>query len=174
MEVAGYTDNQGREEMNLQLSQERAQAVIRGLLDRGILIGNLVAKGYGEDQPIASNDTEEGREENRRIEFVLLDETPVDEGETSAPDGASDGASDGEPHWDGAVTEDGAPADEGAAQPAADAVEATNETAATEQGASDTTDTGAAEPATQDEIPVETPGNDTPRPKTRPQDLTKG
>lgn len=174
MEVAGYTDNQGREEMNLQLSQERAQAVIRGLLDRGILIGNLVAKGYGEDQPIASNDTEEGREENRRIEFVLLDETPVDEGETSAPDGASDGASDGEPHWDGAVTEDGAPADEGAAQPAADAVEATDEAAATEQGASDTTDTGAAEPATQDEIPVETPGNDTPRPKTRPQDLTKG
>ena len=80
MEVGGHTDSQGREEMNLQLSQDRAQAVIRALLDRRVPVGNLSAKGYGETQPIGDNETEEGRETNRRIEFVLLDEAPVGDG----------------------------------------------------------------------------------------------
>ncbi|KFE36066.1 OmpA family protein [Thioclava atlantica] len=161
MEVGGYTDNQGREEMNLQLSQDRAQAVIRGLLDRGVLVGNLVAKGYGEAAPIASNDTEAGREENRRIEFTLLDKKPVDE--------SADGSQDGEPHWDGAVTDDATPATDGAAPEGKDAAP---------QGDAPATDADAnnsdAAPAAQEEIPVETPADDTPRPKFRPKDLTKG
>jgi OmpA-OmpF porin, OOP family len=77
MEISGHTDSQGREEMNLNLSQSRADAVLNGLLARKVLVSNLVAQGYGESRPIASNETEEGREQNRRIEFRLLAvETP--------------------------------------------------------------------------------------------------
>ena len=71
LEIAGHTDSQGREEMNLQLSQSRATAVLIELQRRKVLTTNYVAKGYGELQPIADNDTEEGRETNRRIEFKL-------------------------------------------------------------------------------------------------------
>ncbi len=74
MEIAGYTDSQGRETMNLQLSQSRADAVLNALMARRILTAGLSAKGYGEDNPIASNETEEGREANRRIEFVLIED----------------------------------------------------------------------------------------------------
>jgi hypothetical protein len=74
MEIGGHTDSQGREEMNLGLSQSRADAVLNGLLARGVLVSNLTARGYGETRPIADNDTEEGRERNRRIEFRLQDE----------------------------------------------------------------------------------------------------
>lgn len=90
MEIGGHTDSQGREEMNQQLSQRRAESVMNALLARRILTGNLTAKGYGETQPIADNDTEEGREANRRIEFRLLEPDTPDEqapaDETSAPD----------------------------------------------------------------------------------------
>ncbi|WP_227286886.1 MULTISPECIES: OmpA family protein [Paracoccaceae] len=72
MEIGGHTDSQGRETMNLNLSQARADAVLNGLLARGVLISNLTAQGYGETQPIDTNETEEGRERNRRIEFRLL------------------------------------------------------------------------------------------------------
>ena len=77
MELAGHTDSQGSEDGNQVLSQARAEAVLSALRERRILTENLVAKGYGESQPIADNGTEEGREANRRIEFVLLDEKPV-------------------------------------------------------------------------------------------------
>jgi len=72
MEIGGHTDSQGREEMNLSLSQARADAVLNGLLAREVLVSNLSAQGYGETQPIADNETEAGRETNRRIEFRLL------------------------------------------------------------------------------------------------------
>ena len=72
MEIAGHTDSQGRETMNLRLSQERADAVLNAIMARRVLTGNLTAKGYGEVTPIADNDTEEGREANRRIEFTLV------------------------------------------------------------------------------------------------------
>src|SRR5690606_14544945 len=72
MEVGGHTDSQGREEMNLQLSQDRAGAIVAALMARRVLTGRLTAKGYGEAEPIADNDTETGREANRRIEFRLI------------------------------------------------------------------------------------------------------
>ena len=72
MEIAGHTDSQGREEMNLQLSQSRADAVLMELQRRRILTSSFSAKGYGETTPIAPNNTEEGREANRRIEFTLI------------------------------------------------------------------------------------------------------
>lgn len=83
MEIGGHTDSQGREEMNQQLSQTRANAVLEALFARRVLTGNLTAKGYGETQPIADNDTAEGREENRRIEFRLITPEPVEETETT-------------------------------------------------------------------------------------------
>lgn len=72
MEISGHTDSQGREEMNERLSQRRAEAVLTALLDRRVLTTSLVAKGYGETLPIADNETQEGREANRRIEFKVL------------------------------------------------------------------------------------------------------
>jgi OmpA-OmpF porin, OOP family len=82
MEIGGYTDSQGREEMNKALSQRRADSVLSALLARRVLTTNLTAFGYGEDNPIADNDTEEGREANRRIEFRLIGDEPA-EGEAA-------------------------------------------------------------------------------------------
>ncbi|MEL6227979.1 MAG: OmpA family protein, partial [Pseudomonadota bacterium] len=80
IEIAGHTDSQGRESMNLNLSQARADAVLNAIMAERVLTSNLSAKGYGELEPIADNETEEGREANRRIEFrALLPETPETE-----------------------------------------------------------------------------------------------
>lgn len=78
MEIGGYTDSQGREEMNKALSQRRAEAVLTALLARRVLTTNLAAHGYGEEDPIADNGTEEGREANRRIEFHLIGESAAE------------------------------------------------------------------------------------------------
>ncbi|MEQ6201770.1 OmpA family protein [Sulfitobacter sp. HNIBRBA2951] len=72
LEIQGYTDSQGREEMNLALSQSRAESVLNELRARRVSTRSFQAKGYGEDSPVASNDTEAGREANRRIEFRLI------------------------------------------------------------------------------------------------------
>ena len=86
LEIAGHTDSQGREEMNQNLSQSRAQAVLVELQRRRILTSSFVAKGYGESQPIAPNDTEDGRETNRRIEFNLInDQTNLQSDDPTEP-----------------------------------------------------------------------------------------
>jgi OOP family OmpA-OmpF porin len=72
MEIGGHTDSQGRDTSNLALSQARAEAVLLGLQGRRVLVGSLSAVGYGETRPMADNDSPEGRETNRRIEFTLL------------------------------------------------------------------------------------------------------
>lgn len=77
LEIGGHTDSQGREVMNQQLSQGRAQAVLNELRLRRVLTASFSAKGYGEAQPIADNKTEEGREANRRIEFRLIRPKPT-------------------------------------------------------------------------------------------------
>ncbi|MGR3492364.1 MAG: OmpA family protein, partial [Shimia sp.] len=79
IEVAGHTDSQGREEMNLELSQARAEAVVTALREERILAEGLQARGYGEARPIADNDTAEGREANRRIEFTLIAEADLED-----------------------------------------------------------------------------------------------
>ncbi len=79
IEIAGHTDSQGREEMNQSLSQARAEAVLQGLIARRILTSGLTAVGYGEATPIADNDSEEGREANRRIEFTLIVPEKIEE-----------------------------------------------------------------------------------------------
>jgi len=83
LEIQGHTDSQGREVMNQQLSQARAQSVLNELRARRVLTSSYVAVGYGESQPIADNKTEEGREDNRRIEFRLIRPKLVDEAETT-------------------------------------------------------------------------------------------
>ncbi|WP_319826176.1 OmpA family protein [Thalassovita sp.] len=83
MEISGHTDSQGREEMNQALSQRRAQAVLNALRQRQVLTSTFTAVGYGETRPIAENETEEGREANRRIEFSVIRPTPVAETETT-------------------------------------------------------------------------------------------
>ena len=74
VEIAGHTDNVGPAPYNKDLSHRRAQAVVNYLIQEGINPSALIAKGYGEEQPLASNDDEkEGRELNRRVELRVLE-----------------------------------------------------------------------------------------------------
>lgn len=72
-EVAGFTDSKGDDESNKKLSAERAKAVRDYLIAKGVPEANIVAVGYGEANPIADNNTPEGRRANRRIEFNVKD-----------------------------------------------------------------------------------------------------
>jgi outer membrane protein OmpA-like peptidoglycan-associated protein/uncharacterized protein YidB (DUF937 family) len=69
--VNGHTDNTGDSATNMALSQQRADAVRNYLIQQGVPSSMLVAKGYGDTRPISSNDTDEGKFRNRRIEFSL-------------------------------------------------------------------------------------------------------
>lgn len=73
VEIAGHTDDQGGDAYNKQLSQARAQAVVEYLIKKGIKKEKIIAKGYGESKPVTNNNTEEGRAENRRVEFMFID-----------------------------------------------------------------------------------------------------
>jgi outer membrane protein OmpA-like peptidoglycan-associated protein len=73
-EIAGHTDSDGDDESNLKLSQLRAESVVNYLISKGIKAERLIAKGYGETQPIENNDTEEGKQKNRRTEAVIQSE----------------------------------------------------------------------------------------------------
>lgn len=72
--IEGHTDNTGVAEHNLQLSQERADAIKAYLIRKGVKSKRLEAKGYGQTRPIESNDTERGREINRRVEINVAKE----------------------------------------------------------------------------------------------------
>jgi outer membrane protein OmpA-like peptidoglycan-associated protein len=71
LEVDGYTDSIGSEEYNLKLSDQRAGGVRDYLLSEGIASDNITAKGFGKDDPVASNDNAAGRQKNRRVEMVV-------------------------------------------------------------------------------------------------------
>jgi outer membrane protein OmpA-like peptidoglycan-associated protein len=71
-EISGHTDNVGSDKDNLLLSENRAKAVVAYLTQKGIAASRLRAKGYGETQPLADNDTEEGRAKNRRTQFKVI------------------------------------------------------------------------------------------------------
>lgn len=70
--IAGHTDSVGKDVSNLSLSKRRAEAVKAALIQRGVAAGRLQAIGLGETLPIASNSTDVGRAENRRVEFLLV------------------------------------------------------------------------------------------------------
>ncbi|WP_303312272.1 OmpA family protein [Hymenobacter sp. BT730] len=68
IKFGGYTDNVGKADMNLTLSADRANAARKALMNSGIDAGRVAAEGYGQEHPIASNDTPEGRAQNRRVD----------------------------------------------------------------------------------------------------------
>ncbi len=72
IEVGGHTDNTGDAKLNKELSQKRADAVMKYLTDKGIAATRLKAMGYGQDKPIADNKTAAGRQNNRRVEFDIV------------------------------------------------------------------------------------------------------
>ena len=72
IEVAGYTDNRGAQSYNVNLSQRRAEAVLKYLVEQGVATDRLTAKGYGPANPVADNQTSEGRALNRRVELRIL------------------------------------------------------------------------------------------------------
>lgn len=72
IEISGHTDNVGKDADNLKLSQERVNAVRSYVISRGIDGSRMTARGYGETKPIETNDTDAGRQMNRRVEFTIL------------------------------------------------------------------------------------------------------
>jgi outer membrane protein OmpA-like peptidoglycan-associated protein len=70
--LEGHTDNVGDDATNLKLSQERAQAVSNYLMKKGIANQRIDVKFYGETKPVASNDTDEGRRMNRRVDMKFV------------------------------------------------------------------------------------------------------
>lgn len=69
--IGAHSDSSGSDELNLKLSQKRAESVLQYLVGQGVAADKLTAKGYGEANPIASNETKEGRAKNRRVELVV-------------------------------------------------------------------------------------------------------
>ena len=67
--IEGHTDSDGSDKLNQKLSEQRAAAVMNGLIERGVNVNNLVSKGFGETMPVASNKTPKGKAENRRTEI---------------------------------------------------------------------------------------------------------
>jgi OOP family OmpA-OmpF porin len=71
IEIAGHTDADGEDAFNQTLSEKRAQAVTDYIVKAGLPASRFTAVGYGSTQPVASNDTDEGKAQNRRIEFLV-------------------------------------------------------------------------------------------------------
>jgi OOP family OmpA-OmpF porin len=171
LEAGGHTDSQGSEGFNADLSRGRAQALVAAMAGAGIDVTNMTARGYGESQPIATNETEEGREENRRIEFRLLSDHPVRMAPLPPPVTLS------------GVTAEPLPPDQpeadliGPVQPPAQPQMFGPEMPRVTIGPTAPATVGASEVfQTLDEreenirLPVQTPTPDTPRPSPRPDD----
>ena len=73
LRVEGHTDNVGDAQMNLRLSEERAASVVQYLVDQGVDPERLTSIGYGEERPVGDNRTEDGRAQNRRVEFNIME-----------------------------------------------------------------------------------------------------
>lgn len=101
LKINGYTDNIGSDQYNEQLSNERAAAVRDFLISQGVSANNVMAQGFGKSDPIASNDTPSGRQQNRRVEMVMSgtaigtnsggtnQNQPASQGAVGAPAGAN-------------------------------------------------------------------------------------
>lgn len=76
LQVEGHTDTTGKLSRNRELSQQRAESVLKYLAKAGIAKKRLIAKGFGPERPVSSNDTPEGQEANRRVEFNIVKQGP--------------------------------------------------------------------------------------------------
>ena len=74
LEVEGHTDSVGSEDSNIRLSENRANSVRSFLIDQGIVASSIGSHGFGESQPVATNDTSAGRQQNRRVELIVSGE----------------------------------------------------------------------------------------------------
>lgn len=74
VEIQGHTDSTGNDNENLVLSENRAKSCMVYLISKGITVGRLSARGFGARVPVATNDTPEGREKNRRVEFRIAEQ----------------------------------------------------------------------------------------------------
>jgi outer membrane protein OmpA-like peptidoglycan-associated protein len=74
LDVEGYTDSVGGDEYNQKLSEDRGGSVRDYLTQQGMAAGSVTSKGFGKGQPVASNETAEGRQQNRRVELVISGE----------------------------------------------------------------------------------------------------
>jgi outer membrane protein OmpA-like peptidoglycan-associated protein len=80
MRVEGHTDAQGKAKANKKLSQKRAASVVKWLTKYGVSKKRLYSEGWGQERPIATNNTDEGRRENRRVEFHIVEGPGADGG----------------------------------------------------------------------------------------------
>jgi len=76
LQVEGHTDSTGSAGINRKLSQARSESVMKYLSSKGINGKRMVAKGFGPDRPLASNDADEGKDQNRRVEFNIIKQGP--------------------------------------------------------------------------------------------------
>ena len=76
VQIEGHTDSTGTAAVNRKLSQQRAESVMKYLADKGVAKKRMVAKGFGPDKPIADNNDDAGREQNRRVEFNIIKQGP--------------------------------------------------------------------------------------------------
>ena len=93
LDIEGHTDNKGSDDLNEKLSNERAHAVMKYMIDKGIAADRLSAAGYGPKRPIADNNTAGGRQRNRRVEFHIVNKVEV--AKPGVPGGLAPGSSEG-------------------------------------------------------------------------------
>ena len=157
LQIEGYTDSTGSVEHNQELSERRAATVRDFLIGQGVNINNVSAQGFGPANPVASNDTREGRQMNRRVDLVVS--------------GESIQAQELEPAADQSTAPASMAAPTSSAAPAANSVPATNNTAApvnntapaignTNNTAPVTGNTNNTAPAATSSSPVQGPGVD--------------
>ncbi len=92
LKIDGYTDSVGGEQYNQQLSEERAASVRDYLISQGVSANNVIAQGFGKNDPIASNASPEGRQQNRRVEMLVSGTAIGSNNPEGAPSGAQSGA----------------------------------------------------------------------------------
>jgi OmpA-OmpF porin, OOP family len=88
LRIEGHTDNKGVAVLNKKLSQDRAASVVKWLVAKGLDKGMFKPEGFGQEKPLGSNDTDEGRQSNRRVEFHILDAAPAPAAPAPAPKAA--------------------------------------------------------------------------------------
>lgn len=182
IEAGGHTDSQGSDGFNADLSRARAQAVVTAMTEAGIDTSNLTSRGYGESRPISSNDTEQGREENRRIEFRLVSPQPIRREALATPKtiegvtGEDLDAQKDDPEVNVVKADENPEAMPDTEASSSEDSAAENDTETQDRPGAPSTLGATEEFMTLDEreenirLPVQTPDEDTPRPTYRPDE----